>query len=102
MERRTVLYSNLTKARHIPPSLVESDAVRPPVLGNGDRWSSSSSLPGRFAATANYFQARVSTSTSRAPAEILCESLSTADPRPNFKMFIEKRSESSAPNSRAL
>ena len=27
MERRAVLYSNLTKARHIPPSLVESDAV---------------------------------------------------------------------------
>ena len=32
MERRTVLYSNLTKARHIPPSTVESDAVvRPPM-----------------------------------------------------------------------
>ena len=27
MERRTVLYSNLTKARHIPPSTVESDAT---------------------------------------------------------------------------
>ena len=102
MERRTVLYSNLTKARHIPPSLVESDAtaillcyetvtVGPPPPSRVD-----SPLPPTI-------------SKHEFPLPLLgllpkfyvnrCRQQSLVQ---ISKCFIEKRSGSSAPNGQAL